>query len=86
MWAVYQALICKTATFDTMKAFQKVFCWSLYWLFRGVWPDRDWNLKFYTSGMEFARRLTPLANGYCGVVWAIKQDLEMFWKGLDLPY
>lgn len=27
---------------DTMGVFFKILQWSLHWLYRGLWPDRDW--------------------------------------------
>jgi hypothetical protein len=27
---------------DTLGVFFKLLTWSLHWLFRGLWPDRDW--------------------------------------------
>ena len=32
-------------TLDTNGCFFKLLVWSLQWLYRGHWPDRDWNSK-----------------------------------------
>lgn len=66
--------------------FFKLLKWSLYWLFLGVWPRRDHNEAPYPAGSpEAARAGAPLANGYFGVLWCIKGDLEHMHKVYRLP-
>ena len=85
-WFCYDACMSKSFNLDTQNSFWKVLTWSLYWLYRGQWPDRNWDGIMYTAadGQNFIRRLQPLAEGMCGVVWAAKQDLEALWKELKL--
>ena len=63
----------------------KVIAWSLYWMWRGVWPDVDWDDR----AINESRKLTPLAgdgnNYYFCVLWGIKADLEALYKTLHLP-
>ena len=59
--------------------------WSLYWLRRDDWPDRCFRGILYTTGVNFNRRLTPLAGGFFGVVWVIRNDLEFIVKRLRVP-
>ena len=54
-------------------------------LWHGKWPSRDWNGKLYTECIDARRAGTDLADGYFGVVWVIKNDLEMLWKTWNLP-
>jgi hypothetical protein len=63
---------------STMSVLWKNFIWSLYWLYQGVWPDRDPDGILYieADGGKYERRLTPLAGGYFGVLWNTQFDLE----------
>ena len=57
--------------------FWKRMAWSFYWLYQGVRPLADWNNRFYTAAdPEYAMRGQPLAGGFFGVLWGLKQDLE----------
>ena len=47
----------------TMDVIWKHIVWSLYWLYEGVYPDRDVNNVLYTSGPEFRRKGEKLAGG-----------------------
>ena len=74
---------------NTKHIFWKVITWSLRWMYIGLWPDRDWQGKVYTGGVNKDRALTPLAGDsesfYFGVVWALKHDLEHQTKEYSLP-
>ena len=84
IWSVFAGLLAQGA-YNTKNRFWKIVVWSFYWLYRGLWPDRDWNGKMYTPGIEYQRRLTPLAGGFFGVLWVVKCDLEALWKEFKLP-
>ena len=49
----------------TEDAYWKEVCWSLYWCYQGVHPDRGSDGVLYQHGPEFERRLTPLTDGFC---------------------
>ena len=89
VWSIYTVLKSDRFSANTAYNFWRIYTWSLYWLDRGLWPDRDWLGNLYTTGIDFARRLTPLAgvvtDYYFGVLWGIKNDLEYSWKELKLP-
>ena len=89
VWSIYTVLKSERFSANTAYNFWCIYTWSLYWLDRGLWPDRDWLGNLYTTGIDFARRLTPLAgvvtDYYFGVLWGIKNDLEYSWKELKLP-
>ena len=63
---------------NTMNDFFRELCWSLYWLYMGVHPDRDSRNRLYTSedGILFERKFDPLAGGYFGATWTFAWDLE----------
>ena len=60
----------------TVQVLWKHLVYSLYWLYRGQWPDRDVNGILYTEGPDFDRALTPLAGGYFGVLWNLRGDID----------
>ena len=64
----------------TEEAIWKEVVWSLYWLRLGVWPDRGSDNVLYTTGEDFIRRLTPLADGYFGELFVEAADLDWNWK------
>ena len=72
------------ATYET---FMTILVWSLYWLYRGEWPDKDWNGVEYPIG-SFGYRMHHtvkwLANGYFGVLFFVKGDLEYLAQRLKL--
>ena len=64
----------------------QVITWSFYWLYQGLWPDRDWTGRMFTAldGLDFARKLTPLADGYYMVCWIIRSDLDYLLKAFGI--
>ena len=84
IWSVFIGLI-SNGVYNTKNTFWKILSWSFYWFYRGLWPDRDWRGVPYTSGIDFVRRLKPLADGYFGVLWVVKSDLEALTKEFGLP-
>jgi hypothetical protein len=54
----------------------KHFSYIMYWLYRGVWPDRDVDGNMYTTGVHYRRALKPLAGGWFGILWNIRMDLD----------
>ena len=86
IWGVFQSIITKTDNEDTLDEFFKILRWSLYWLYMGVWPDRNWNNKVYsTTSIAGQRAGTYLADGYFGVLWGIMGDQDYMTKDLGLP-
>lgn len=62
----------------TMDFVWRELTWSFYWLYQGIFPDRDSSGRMYTpsDGDKFTKRLTPLAEGFYGVLWVLRADLE----------
>ncbi|CAE7578117.1 unnamed protein product [Symbiodinium sp. CCMP2592] len=71
----------------TLDTFFRILAWSLTWLYRGKWPDRDFNgAKYKTGTLEHKRALTPLAGGLYCVLLGITGDLDWFAAVLKLPH
>lgn len=71
----------------SMKEFWALLTWSFYWLFVGRWPSRDHNGKEWPAGSEEASKAgTHLANGYYGVLFVVRGDLEHMAKGFKMPW
>lgn len=71
----------------TMALFFTILQWSLFWLWLGLHPDKDWTGRLYTrDDPEFKLKLTDLADGFYGLLWAIRMDLDGFATYLDLPF
>ncbi len=63
----------------TMDAIWKTISWSFYWMYRGLWPDRDeHDVQYDRYSAEGQSAMTPLAGGYFAVLWTIKGDLKFF--------
>jgi hypothetical protein len=60
----------------TLQVLWKHFVYSMYWLYRGQWPDRDVHGTVYTEGIHFERALQPLAGGFFGILWNLRFDLD----------
>eukprot|EP00969_Alexandrium_andersonii_P246521 10894263-Alexandrium_andersonii.AAC.1 len=81
IFSVFGHLQCNKPEAHTTKSLWKVMAWSLSWLAKGLWPDRDWNNKLYPKNSpEGQLAKTPLAAGLCGYIWACKGDLDYFLK------
>ena len=41
----------------TSSVIWQVITWSFYWLYQGLWPDRDWTGRMFdeNDGLDFAR-------------------------------
>jgi hypothetical protein len=66
--------------------FKKRLAWSFYWLFQGVWPDRDeCGNKYPCDSVDGRRAGSPLAGGYYGCLWVIRGDLEYMTKAWGFP-
>ncbi|CAE7780475.1 unnamed protein product [Symbiodinium necroappetens] len=71
----------------TLDTFFRILAWSLTWLYRGQWPDTDFNGDKYRNGSpEQKRALTPLAGGYYCVLLGIIGDLDWFHGVLKLQH
>ena len=71
---------------STMDMFFAVLRRSLYWLWRGQWPDRDWTGQMYDpDSAAGSKALSFLADGHFGLLWAIMGDLDYFAAILGLP-
>ena len=79
---IYESMIVQDQTMEVVFA---QLAWSLYWLERGEWPDRCFRGILYTTGIDFARKGTPLAGGFFGILWIIRNDLEWIVKRLRVP-
>ena len=57
----------------------KAIIWSLEALATGKWPMLDWeNREFEKDTLEYQNRGTPLAEGWSGVVFVLRADLDFF--------
>lgn len=81
-WMLFWKLRTAAAGMDAFDKLSKLFCWSLYWLFIGVWPKRDVAGNPILS--EKAGR--PLAGGFYAAVWSLRADLEHMAKCFGFPY
>lgn len=52
----------------------------MYWLFLGVWPTRDENNNPIVNG-----KTGHLADGFFGVLWGIRGDLDHLFKFFGFP-
>ena len=64
-------------TFDTM---WKHIAWSLLALYNGYWPTHDADGDEYTHGFFKEMAGEPLAGGYFGVMWILRNDLDAMFK------
>lgn len=55
VWAVFTQLLAKSTVGNTDEVFWRKFNWSLYWLWRGLWPDED------DFGVKYTRANNPEA-------------------------
>ena len=56
MYAVFDKMRARSETANTIHGWLRIFTWSLWWLWQGVWPDADENGKKFLGfslGMEF---------------------------------
>ena len=85
IWSGFDKLL-DTSDTGTLAVLFRILSWSLYWLQEGKWPTHSWQGEAYGSDTEEGIKAgSHLANGYCGVVWAIMGDLDCFSKSLQLP-
>jgi hypothetical protein len=87
VFAVFQVMLSTAFGHTTMAKFFQVLNWSLLWLYKGVWPDKDHEGRVFPQGSEAARKAgTPLANGYYAILFVIAGDLDHFAKVLKLAH
>ncbi len=79
---LYKHLLKKHGEGATRDRFLKALAWSFEHLQQGVWPSRGpWGEPLPPQEAGWAGR--PLANGYCGVLWVLRADLD-FLPGVGL--
>ena len=83
-WLVVTKYCGKGAT-NSLNIFWKILCWSFEALWTGKWLMRNWDGAEFTSATDRARAGTYLADGYYGVLWVIRADLDHLAKVLKLP-
>ena len=74
---------------DTMSEIWRIIAWSLQALYEGKWPTHNHHGTPYNAidhASEFALAGKHLADGYFGVVWGVKGDLESWYKDLGFPH
>ena len=86
MWVCFGH--CQTKGFNsTLLRLWRILAWSLTWLYRGQWPDRDVLGRAWPRGsLEHDKALKPLADGFSGVVWGLQADLEWYNKSFGLEH
>lgn len=85
IWMSIASLASKTPGQHTQRSFFAQLAWSLNALWEGKWPAADHTGRRYRQGsMEAKRANTPLADGYFGVLWCLKGDLDYFASTLEL--
>ena len=87
IFLMHWQLVLKNADMNCYDKFSKVLAWSLYWLFVGKWPARDWENQPWPEGSQAGNLANaPLAGGFYGVLWLVKGDLEHMAKSFKFPY
>jgi hypothetical protein len=85
IWMSIASLSSKAAGQHTLHTFFTQLVWSLTALWEGRWPAADHTGAKYRKGsLEAKRAGEPLAQGYFGVLWCLKGDLDYFASTLDL--
>ena len=62
----------------------QVLCWSLRALCTGLWPMQDWEHRGFEVDEDYAKRGSPLADGFCALVFVLRADLEFLSKHFPL--
>ena len=78
MGSIFGHLVGKSLGCRTMKNFWKIVCWSLKWLAAGLWPTETWD----GEDIHDDKAGTFLANGFKGVLFCLRGDLEYLSKAL----
>lgn len=81
-WLLFWKLRIPVAGMDAFDKISKLFCWSLYWLFIGQWPQRCAD----GSDSSDPKAGTPLADGFYCALWGIRADLEHMAKCFGFPH
>ena len=85
LWGVFEQIL-KHGPGGTLEVFFQILSWSFTALYRGTFPESDWQGNKYAVGsVEEQRAGKWLANGYCGALVAIQGDLDLFAGSLQLP-
>ena len=79
IFCIHTSLQSFSAAGHTWKTFFKRFAWSMYWLWIGKLPTKDWDNNDIHS-MEAG---TDLMGGFFMALWAIIGDLDYFFKSLE---
>ena len=82
IYILYWKLIVKVQGMDLYHEFIQRLTWSLYWLWLGRWPTRNWK----NEPMDYDLAGEPLAGGYFGTLWVIRGDLEQMNKAFGLAH
>ena len=62
---------------DIPSAFARKLRWSFYWLAVGCWPKRDEHgNEFQPNSPDALKAGTPLAQGFFGILWIVRGDLD----------
>lgn len=88
IFIMYWKLLVSTEAMNSHTHFCKVLAWSFYWLAVGRWPTRDVNDVPYPPESMEARRAAQqpyLADGYYGILYLCRADLEHMAKAYGFP-
>ena len=77
MFLIAKSLVKDQGIGQTWPRVWRVLSWSLRALSAGVWPMTNWdNEDFEEGSLDFEKRGTPLADGFSGVVFVLRSDIE----------
>jgi hypothetical protein len=83
VWGMFSHVA--SLSLSAKKEFFHIMKWSFNCLHRGKFPSVDWKHDPLTDPIDVRRAGKDLADGFVGVLWAIKGDLEYYAKDLLLP-
>lgn len=85
LWGIFEQIL-KNGPGGTLDVFFAILAWSFTALYRGKFPDCDWQGNKYAAGsVEQQKAGQWLAGGFCGALISVQGDLDFFAASLQLP-
>ena len=86
IYGLFTRLISKVTLHNTLNKFYKKLRWSFLALLRGEWPYEDSDGVRYDKRSKYGKLAgKKLAEGFFGILWVIRGDLDMHFKHFQLP-